>query len=157
MTSCQGYCFREPCCLHLKEMFSPLIKKLYALYLIYKIGDQDKSWTPYICCSSPARSVRIWLKNSCSSVPFVILMVWKEQKDHISDCYFWLLYLDFIQSQNILHRTWISCLLFDHWLVRISHYLSHLKDGLRRRIKWWLRHWTDCSVSIHESVIFSHL
>ena len=69
---------------------TPLVKKAYELYFGCKVGDQDKMWAPHICCKICAVSLRGWVKGSRLSMPFAVPMVWREQKDHCSDCYFCL-------------------------------------------------------------------
>lgn len=73
-----------------KHNFTPIVKKAYELYFGCKIGDEDKSWAPKICCNTCARNLRNWLQGSRSSMPFAVPMIWREQKDHITDCYFCL-------------------------------------------------------------------
>ena len=73
-----------------KKTITPLIKKAYHLYFNCKIGDQDKSWAPHIVYANCAVYLRAWLKGSRNSMPFAVPMVWREQKDHTTDCYFCL-------------------------------------------------------------------
>ena len=67
-----------------------VVKKAYHLYFQCKVGDQDKMWAPHICCESCSRSLRAWLNGSRKAMPFAIPMVWREPRDHVSDCYFCL-------------------------------------------------------------------
>ena len=56
-----------------------------------KIGDDiHKPWAPTYCCSCCSRSLRGWLAGTHASMPFGIPMIWREQKDHVTDCYFCL-------------------------------------------------------------------
>lgn len=73
-----------------KVSITPLVKKAYELYFGCKVGDQDKMWAPHICCKNCAVSLRGWVKGSRPSMPFAVPMVWREQKDHYTDCYFCL-------------------------------------------------------------------
>ena len=73
-----------------KVRITALVKKAYELYFGCKIGDQDKSWAPHVCCKICAVSLRGWVKGSRPSMPFAVPMVWREQKDHYTDCYFCL-------------------------------------------------------------------
>jgi hypothetical protein len=70
-----------------RKIITPLIKKAYELYFGCKVGDQDKPWAPHIVCANCAVCLRGWLKGSRKSVPFALSMVWREQKDHLTDCY----------------------------------------------------------------------
>ena len=69
---------------------SPIVKKAYELYFGCKVADQDKSLAPNLCCSRCSRYLRGWLIGSYQSMPFAVPMVWREQKDHLTDWYFCL-------------------------------------------------------------------
>ncbi|GFG31131.1 hypothetical protein Cfor_10720, partial [Coptotermes formosanus] len=62
-------------------------KKYYELYFGCKVGDQDNNWAPHICCSTCVKRLTHWAKGS-RHMRFAIPMVWREPKDHSSDCYF---------------------------------------------------------------------
>ena len=69
---------------------TPLVKKGYEKYFGCMLGDQDKSWAPHFTCSTCAMFLRNWLNGSRKSMPFAVPMIWREQKDHIADCYFYI-------------------------------------------------------------------
>ena len=71
-----------------KRAITPLVKKSYQFYLECKIGDQDKSWAPHICCSTCARDLPKWLKGEKVAMPFAVPMVWREPSNHVNDCYY---------------------------------------------------------------------
>ena len=73
-----------------KRTMTPLVKTAYQHYFGMKVGDQDKSWTPHLCCSSSSVTLRKWLKNKKRSLAFAVLMVWREPKNYRDDCYFCL-------------------------------------------------------------------
>lgn len=77
-----------------------IIKKGYELYFGCKIGDQDKVWAPHICCSSCATSLRAWLAGKRPSMPFAIPMIWREQNNHVTDCYFCMTNVTGFSSKN---------------------------------------------------------
>ena len=52
------------------------------------MGDQDKNWAPHICCNRCRTSLLFWLDGKRKQMPFAVPMIWREQNDHISDCYF---------------------------------------------------------------------
>ncbi|ESN93095.1 hypothetical protein HELRODRAFT_165255 [Helobdella robusta] len=54
-----------------------------------KVGDQDKSWAPHICCNTCSVTLREWLKNK-RFLAFAVPMAWREPKNHTDDCYFCL-------------------------------------------------------------------
>jgi len=72
-----------------RQNFTPLIKKCYELYFGSKVGDQDKSWAPHICCVMCVRLLTWWI-NGSRQMPFTITMFWREPKDDSYDCYFCL-------------------------------------------------------------------
>ena len=73
-----------------KRTMTPLVKTAYQHCFSMKVGDQDKSRAPHLCCSSSSVTLREWLKNKKRSLAFAVLMVWGEPKNHTDDCYFCL-------------------------------------------------------------------
>lgn len=63
------------------------------------MSDQDKSWAPHICCVTCVRLLTGWV-NSSRHMPFAVPMVWRELKDHSSDCYFCLMNITGITSKS---------------------------------------------------------
>lgn len=63
------------------------IKQLYKLYFKFDVCDQNKTWAPHICCVRCTSGLYTWSKTG-RGLPFAIPMVWHEQRDHLSDCYF---------------------------------------------------------------------
>ena len=63
------------------------IKFAYKHYFAYQIGDQDKTWAPHICCNRCRTSLLFWLDGKRKQMPFAVPMVWREQSDHVTDCY----------------------------------------------------------------------
>jgi hypothetical protein len=64
------------------------VNKAYELCFGCKMGDNERVWVPKICCSSCSRALAGWLKGTHKSMPFAVLMVWREARDRINDCYF---------------------------------------------------------------------
>ncbi|XP_076043843.1 uncharacterized protein LOC143026937 [Oratosquilla oratoria] len=64
------------------------IKNIYQLYFGCSLGDQDKSWAPHIICSACSNGLRDWLNKRKRAMPFAVPMIWREPKDHFTDCYF---------------------------------------------------------------------
>ena len=60
---------------------------LYRAPCFSNVGDQDKSWTPHICCTSCFTLLTGWLKGT-RHMTFAIPTIWREPKDHKTDCYF---------------------------------------------------------------------
>ncbi|XP_076033585.1 uncharacterized protein LOC143020748 [Oratosquilla oratoria] len=73
-----------------KRQLTQRVKKLYELYFGCKVGDQDKSWAPHICCVRCTSSLSAWVKGKGTGLMFGVPMVWREPKDHSTDCYFCL-------------------------------------------------------------------
>jgi len=67
-----------------RQNFTLLIQKCYELYFGCKVGDQDESWAPHICCVTCVRLLTL-CTNGSRQMPFAIPMVWREPKDHSSD------------------------------------------------------------------------
>lgn len=76
------------------------VKKLYHLYFDCKIGDQDKPWSPHICCINCSSSLSKWFNRSGPGLSFGVPMVWREQRDHLTDCYFCLTVTEGFNSKN---------------------------------------------------------
>lgn len=82
---CGGFTFAR----HRKKI-SPIVKKAYKYYFGIELGDQQKDWAPHICCATCYVKLLNWWKGRDNSTLFAVPMVWREQKDHITDCYFCL-------------------------------------------------------------------
>ena len=71
-----------------RKYIAKRLKIAYHHYFGVKLGDQEKSWAPHICCSTCYSGLTQWLLGEKSSMPFHVPMVWREPKNHHSDCYF---------------------------------------------------------------------
>ena len=71
-----------------RRNITPLIKKAYELYFGRKIGHQENSWAPHVCCASCVTLLSGWLNGKSRHMPFAVPMIWRQQKDHFTDCYF---------------------------------------------------------------------
>lgn len=83
-----------------QKPISSLVKKAYELYFGCKVGDQDRSWAPKMCCSSCSRTLTGWLKGTHKSMPFAVPMVWREPRNHVDDCYFCMTNIKGITSKT---------------------------------------------------------
>ena len=43
-----------------------------------KIGDQDKSWAPHICCKPCYNGLTAWFNGKKAAFNFAVPMVWRE-------------------------------------------------------------------------------
>ena len=53
-----------------------------------QVGEQDKKWAPHICCNRCRTSLLFWLDGKRKQMHFAVSMVWRDQSDHVTDCYF---------------------------------------------------------------------
>lgn len=67
---------------------SEFVKKVYFAYFNLKLGDQDKDWAPHKVCRRCEEDLRLWSKGKKKSFRFGIPMMWREQQNHSTDCYF---------------------------------------------------------------------
>lgn len=73
-----------------RQRITDFVMRAYKAYFGMKLGDQDKPWAPHSVCRSCVENLRHWLQGKRQSLAFGIPMVWREPKDHASDCYFCL-------------------------------------------------------------------
>ena len=71
-----------------KTKITSFVKKCYHAYFGMKLGYQNKPFAPHICCKACEENLRRWSKGKIKNLPFGVPMLWKEGKDHITDCYF---------------------------------------------------------------------
>ncbi len=83
------------------------LKKLYKLYFDCAVGEQDKTWAPHICCVRCSSGLYTWVKTG-RGLPFAIPMIWREQQDHLSDCYFCAFSIKGISDKNRKHLQYPS-------------------------------------------------
>ena len=79
------------------------VKKAYRDYFGIILGDQDKPFTPQVCCNICVENLRDWRNGKRKSMPFAIPMVWREGKDHIIDYYCCMINLKGINCKNEHH------------------------------------------------------
>ena len=76
------------------------IKQTYHAYFGMKFGDQDKGWAPHLVCKSCTECLRQWSKGKKTSLKFGIPLVWREPRNHVSDCYFCAIDVTRINTKN---------------------------------------------------------
>ena len=79
------------------------VKKAYHAYFEVKVGDRGKPFAPHICCKTCVENLRDWRNKNRKSMPFSVPMVWREGKDHVTDCYFCITNLKGINRKNKHH------------------------------------------------------
>ncbi len=79
------------------------VKKTYHAYFGFKIGHHLKPFAPQICCKTCVENLRDWSNKKRKSMPFGTPMMWREGKDHTTDCYFCLTNLKGFNRKNKHH------------------------------------------------------
>jgi len=74
----------------MKRKISKNVGDMYLEYFKCPLGDQDKNWAPHIVCVVCYSNLRQWKTGKLKAMPFAIPMIWREQRDHSTDCYFCL-------------------------------------------------------------------
>ena len=73
-----------------RRTITSLLRTAYFHYFDCKIGDQDKSWAPHICCKPCYNGLTAWFNGKKAAFNFAVPMVWREPRNHADDCYFCL-------------------------------------------------------------------
>ena len=66
------------------------IKRLYYAYFGCGVVDQDKVRSPHYCCLDCSSKRSKWFSGKKVDMGFAVPMIWREQRDHITDWYFCL-------------------------------------------------------------------
>ncbi|KAJ8875732.1 hypothetical protein PR048_023631 [Dryococelus australis] len=57
-----------------KLCLTPMVKKCYELYFVWKVGGQEEDWVPHVCCSTCVKRLTGWHKGNrhmTSAIPIV--------------------------------------------------------------------------------------
>ena len=73
-----------------RQNISLFVKRAYKAYFHVPLDDQEKKWAPHIVCHNCEEMLRKCTKGKRKGLPFGISMVWREPKEHLTDCYFCL-------------------------------------------------------------------
>ena len=109
------------------------VKKSYHAYFGVKLGDQDKPFAPHICCKTCVQNLRDWRNKRKCSMPFGVPMVWREGKDHSTDCYFCMTNL------HGINRKTNSMFSIPTFLQQLSQYHTALMSLFRNMTSTWSR------------------
>jgi hypothetical protein len=71
-----------------RKPITPTIKERFYKYFKMKLGDQDKPFAPHIVCLRCSSNLSMWRSGKLKKLPFSTPMSWREQKNHVDDCYF---------------------------------------------------------------------
>ena len=74
-----------------RRTMTSLLRTTYFPYFDCKIGDQDKSWAPHICCKPCYNGLTAWFNGKKAAFNFAVPMVWRELPNHADDCFFLLI------------------------------------------------------------------
>ncbi|ESO04311.1 hypothetical protein HELRODRAFT_172670 [Helobdella robusta] len=85
---------------HNRNQVTCFIKRAYHAYFGIKLGDQDKDWAPHMVCKACTVYLHQWTKGKKTCLKFGIPMVWREQRNHDTDCYFCSIDLTGINRKN---------------------------------------------------------
>ena len=85
------------------------MKAAYFHYFGCKVGDQEKSWAPHICCTSCHTGLTQWLVGKRASMPFAVPMIWREQQNHHDDCLFCCTSIGGFNKKNKGHIKYAYC------------------------------------------------
>ena len=76
------------------------VKKAYHDYFGVKLGDQDKPIALHVSYQTCVENLHDWRDKNRKSMPFAVPIVWREDKDHVTDCYFCMTNLQGINRKN---------------------------------------------------------
>ena len=83
-----------------RKPVTSFVKRAYHAYFSVKLGDQDKAWAPHMVYKKCIECLRRWTHGKKDGLKFGIPIVWREPKDHVSDCYFCAINLTEINRKN---------------------------------------------------------
>lgn len=83
-----------------RKPISDFVRKAYLSYFGIYLKNQDKCWVPHFVCKTCVEHLRQWTNGKRKSLKFGVPMIWKEQKNHNEDCYFCLVNIIGINSNN---------------------------------------------------------
>ena len=73
-----------------RRTITSLFRTAYFHYFDSKIGDQDKSSAPHICCKPCYNGLTAWFNSKKAAFNFAVPMVCREPRNHADDRYFCL-------------------------------------------------------------------
>lgn len=97
---CGEYILKE----NQRKVITEAIKKSYLDYFGIDLKYKDKSWTPSKACKTCVEHLRQWSNGKRSCLKFETPMIWKEQRDHLNDCYFCIVKIRGLNRKN--RHTW---------------------------------------------------
>lgn len=92
---CGQYVFKK-----YRKSITDFIKTAYTEYFKVQMCNLDKPWVPKTVCQNCVVSLRQWKSAKRSSLKFQTPMIWREPKNHHDDCYFCVVDINGINSNN---------------------------------------------------------
>ena len=82
------YICRHVLFLESQAKITDFMKKAYQAYFGVKLGDQDMLFASHIRFKAYVENLWDWKNKKRKSMQLDVPMVWREGKDHVTDCYF---------------------------------------------------------------------
>ena len=103
-----------------RRQITEFVKKAYRAYFGLVLGDQDKCWAPHIICTTCDANLSYFVSKNKKrkTFSFGIPMMWREPRDHTTDCYFCIVKTSGYSSKNI-HCIKYPCL--DSAILPVPH------------------------------------
>ena len=86
-----------------RRNISLFVKRAYKAYFQVSHGDQEKKWAFHIVCHNCKEMLRDWTKGKQKGLPFGVPTVWREPKEHLTDCYF-----SFVNTKSTGKKNWLN-------------------------------------------------
>lgn len=71
-----------------RKIMTNALKDAYLQYFGVAVVNTDKPWVPKLFCNACRIKLYKWSLGENTYFPFSVLTLWREQKNHIDDCYF---------------------------------------------------------------------
>ena len=97
-----SFCYVCGCYALLRQRrnITSFVKRAYKAYFQIPLGDQDKKWSSHIVCHNCEEMLRDWTKGKRKGLPFGVPMIWREPRDHVTDCYFCMVNTKGVEKKN---------------------------------------------------------
>ena len=76
------------------------VNQLYLAYFQMNLGNQDKYWDPHIIYQTCLANLSACGNGKRKSMGFLIPMIWRDPKDHVTDFYFCLVITNGFNGKN---------------------------------------------------------
>ena len=83
-----SYNWRYSTLIRQRRNITSFVKRAYKVCFGLTLGNQDKKFAPRTVRHNCEEMLRDWTKRKRKGLPFGIPIIWRELKDHTTDCYF---------------------------------------------------------------------